>query len=189
MKILLRVLPLLLVTLAWILAGCSHNYLVTFEHDRTRGDTVTVGTVNRRLEGRSASIITRDSTELSVSDVLLTRDSCIFAGTTGRTSMPTADVLAIRRDDHFSSAVGGFGLGLLSGFVVGAVVAFAVVDRGNADSRMGAGLLAIGLTAGGSVIGLIAGAFHGTIIDYTIPQAIPDSTRSSRISTHESCGL
>jgi len=103
--------------------------------------------------------------------------------------MPTADVLAIRRVDHISSAVGGFGLGLLSGFVVGAGVAFAVVDRGNAESGMGAGLFAIGLTAGGSVIGLIAGAFHGTIIDYTIPQTIPDSTRSSRISTHESSGM
>jgi hypothetical protein len=51
-----------------------------------------------------------------------------------------------------------------------------VADRDDADSRMGAGLLAIGVTVAGSLVGLGVGAAHGTITEYTMPgTTMPDS--------------
>jgi len=165
--------------MACLVSACSRTYQVTFEQDRAHGDTVAVERMNRRLADRGVTIITRDGRELPVSVVILHRDSCLFTDATGRASMPTADVVAVRNVDRLSSAVGGFGIGLVSGFAVGMGAAYLVTDREDADSRMGAGLLALSITAAGSLIGLGIGAAHGTITEYRLPAAIPDSTARS----------
>jgi len=166
MKRLLSLLPLSIIVVVWIISGRSHTYPVTFTGENTRGDTVYAGTVNQRLAGKTVTIITRDGRELSASGVFLTRDSCRITDTTGRASIPTGDVVAVRHVDHVSSAVGGFGLGLVGGFVVGMGAAYLLADRDDADSRMGAGLLAIGVTVAGSLVGLTVGAAHGTITEW-----------------------
>jgi hypothetical protein len=176
MKRLFLLHPFLITVVVCIVSGCSHTYPVTFTSEKARGDTVSAGTLNQKLANKSVTLITRDGRELSASDVLLTRDSCHFTETTGRSYVRTGDVVAVRNVDHFSSAVGGFGLGLVGGFVVGMGAAYLVADGEDADSRMGAGLLGISITVAGSLVGLVVGAAHGTVTDYTIPEPVPDSS-------------
>jgi hypothetical protein len=166
------------VIIVWLLAGCSYLHPVTFENAMPRGDTVSVGTMNRKLAGRSATIFRRDGKEVEARNVFLTRDSCLFTDSSGRAFLPTMDVLAIRNVDRFSSAVGGFGLGLVGGFAVGMGTAFLIIDLHDAASRMGAGLLALGITVAGSLVGLVVGAAHGTITDYLMPGSDSTSTHT-----------
>jgi hypothetical protein len=180
MRRVLSLLPLSIFFVVYILSGCSHTYPITFATDKVSGDTVTVETFNRRLANTEVSIITRNGREISVSKVFLTPDSCRFADSTGRAFLPTADVFVVRHVDHVSSTVGGLGLGFLGGFAVGMGGGLLMIKPGDADSRMGAGLFAIGTTVVGSIVGMIVGGLHGTIRDYTMPEAVPDSTVHQR---------
>jgi|PlaIllAssembly_1097288.scaffolds.fasta_scaffold296875_1 hypothetical protein len=173
MKTVPRLLPPLLGILIWVVSGCSHTYTVTFDNETPRGDTVAVATLNRRCADRSATVLPRNGKEFAVSDVLLTRDSCLFTGDSGRGYVPTAEVLSIRRVDHFSGAIGGFGLGLVGGLVVGyAVAKVAQAESGDSMSGM-VGIVPMVLAP---IIGLGVGAAIGTKTEYQLPEATPDST-------------
>jgi hypothetical protein len=173
MKTLKRRLPFLLLILPCLMCSCSHTYTVTFDRETPRGDTVTVGTLNKRLADRRAMILPRTGTEFAISDVLLSRDSCLFTNDSRRDYLPTADVLSIRRVDHFSGALGGFGLGIVSGLVLGYGTG-KLAQASTGDSMSGlVGIIPMVLAP---VIGLVVGAVIGTTTDYQLPQAIPDST-------------
>jgi hypothetical protein len=173
MKTLPRLLPIMPGILALVVWSCSHNYTVSFDTETPRGDTVTLGTLNERLADRHATVTARDGKEFAVSDVLLTRDSCLFTGDSGRGCLPTPEVVSIRRVDHFSGAIGGFGLGIVGGLVLGyAAAKVAQAESGDSMSGM-VGIVPMVLVP---IIGLGVGAAIGTKTEYQLPEASPDST-------------
>jgi len=174
-------LALLLVILVCLLSGCSHIYPVTFAGEKPRSDTLSAGTVNRRLATKDVIIFTHDGREVSASGVFLTRDSCRFTDTTSAGALlPTSEIRLVRHIDYTSSAVGGFTLGLVGGALLGLGPAALVTDLDDADNQMGVAVLLIGGMAVGSVVGLVVGGSHGTINDYTMPEVSPDSTVGHR---------
>ncbi len=147
--------------------GCSSTYYVAPDKSVSRNDTVTVGLFNRRMADRSVVVTTTDQREYSASAVSLEKDSCSFLDKDAhsRVVLPIERIRTVSRTDHLSSAVGGLGLGLLSGLAVGGGIALLSHPSG-ADERMGYGLLAITTTALGAVGGLVIGAIRGSTIEY-----------------------
>jgi hypothetical protein len=47
----------------WTCAGCSYTYTVTFEEEKSKGNTVSVATLNNRLGGRSSTIVMHNGKE------------------------------------------------------------------------------------------------------------------------------
>ena len=175
--------PLLAILTWWTVfsaAGCSSTYYVAPERTVSRNDTVSIGLFNRRMADRSAVVTTTDQREYSASTFSLTKDSCSFLDNGGdrRVVLPLKEIGAITRTDHLSSAVGGMGLGLLSGVTLGSGVALLAHPSGS-DERMGYGLLWMATTAVGTVTGLVVGAIVGTTIEYRFAAPVDSSAAST----------
>jgi hypothetical protein len=52
----------------WTCTGCSYTYMVTFEEEKPKGDTVSVATLNNRLGNRSSIIVMHDGKEHMVAE-------------------------------------------------------------------------------------------------------------------------
>ncbi len=152
------------------LGGCSSTYYVAPDKSVSRNDTVSIGLFNRRIADRSAIVATTDQREYSASALSLGKDSCSFLDKdmNRRVVLPLREIRTVTRTDHLSSAVGGLGLGLLSGFALGGGIALLSHPSG-ADERMGSGLLWLSTTALGALGGLVIGAIQGTTVVYRFP--------------------
>jgi len=156
--------------LTW-LSGCASHIAVRPDEPMNNDRVFNYRQVNERIEWRRVDLRCVNGTQFSADSLVVGDDSTSFVDASSGTVMrvPTRSVKSVARSVKDPPAVyigiaAGGGAGLLSG--VG-VLLLTVSHRGG-DEAMGAGVLLLGFTAAGAIIGgVIGGNGRDEVFEFT----------------------
>jgi hypothetical protein len=165
---------LLLALVAW---GCSSSNLVT----PTGGEkSLSYADLNMNLAGENVSVFFIDGRQAKGAGLRLDVDSASWIDTeTGNiVKVPTSTIDKVETKNRTAGGLLGLGAGIAAGGGIGLIVGEGAAQR---PGDVGIGLEVVAFTAGGAVLGGLAGTLVGASIGTTNSYEVAyDSTRHTK---------
>jgi hypothetical protein len=145
-----------------VFSGCSSTCLVSQSNSKGNSDILDFPSVNKQIRNYTVRITLIDSTEYTVPQFQIGKDSSLITVTPGQGFLiPNHSIAYLRIVNHTKGAVVGLMLGAVGGLVVGGILA---PKSGNSDSSsdgLAQGFIIVGATALGLTTGVVWGAIKG----------------------------